>query len=619
MATAAEKRCSEDFPRGISADESPKAKVARLSELSRGEKEQTAEDSADEGTTDAPQPSAFCSTSVVDCIADVKARGHEATSRAQNSPHSESSLHDDAKGLGKPQTPLGRPKLTLRQRLANRTACGSPELTAGLQHDISSSPLRRQQDEQWEQLQQQQQQHRMLGGLSLQWRLTLLGGAQKTAKRKGTLQQEGQGSNSDSGAKDAPPVHAITRTDIGEAMQTCDASHGSVATVSEDVSTPPPSGRNSAAWSQSMSTPVPPSHDAKSHLTPRTDSVEGHVPPPPRFMENSLSAGDKTNACKSVKELKRMLEEQGINCDSCSCREDLEALWRLHMEISGCRAEENLPSLFTSNTTGKQQSVSEECKRYAALSESSPCSEKLGISPRKSATPPSKEIADGTNLSARKQVAENEISRLLGLHQDTFASRARWAFSVLRLPSSGAGTTIAAVQHAYRGLMRTVHPDRVGPLLGLSQAIEVLRKARVESERALEREVVPGQPRSLRAHMLHADAGLHRVKLEWEAPAMRREAPIRSYVIAAVDPTYGRALTVAKLEPDYSEELNRFVSIEELVSFVLAEKEMPKMSGLFRQPIATLQVAAANRAGQSPWSTVKVALRRPVTTQEAIG
>lgn len=36
------------------------------------------------------------------------------------------------------------------------------------------------------------------------------------------------------------------------------------------------------------------------------------------------------------------------------------------------------------------------------------------------------------------------------------------------------------------------------------------------------------------------------------------------YVIAAVDPAYGRALTVTTLEPDYSQELHRFVSVAEL-------------------------------------------------------
>lgn len=434
------------------------------------------------------------------------------------------------------------------------------------------------------------------------------GGAQTAANRRATLQREDHPRNSAVGATEAPRFHTNTLADTVESMRTsAAASLGPVDVMSEDVSTPPRSGRSSAVLSPGTSTPVPRPEDARSHLTPRSGAVEGEVPPQKHTMqEPSSPAGHKAKAAKSVKELKTLLEKQGINCETCTCREDLEDLWRLHVEICGCPTDQAAQPFFTGGTSGRQQ-------------ESSPCSEKLEATPPKHDAPPGREAADGMNLSARKQAAEEEISRLLGLHQDTFASRARWAFSVLRLPLSGAGTTIAAVQHAYRSLMRTVHPDRVGPLSGLSQAIEMLRRARAESERALEREVAPGQPRSLRAHVLCADSGLHRVKLEWEAPATQREGPVRSYVIAAVDPSFGKALTVAKLEPDYNEELNRFVPIEELVSFVMAEKEMPKMSGLFRQPFATLQVAAANKAGQSPWSVVKVALRRPVKMQEAIG
>ena len=55
------------------------------------------------------------------------------------------------------------------------------------------------------------------------------------------------------------------------------------------------------------------------------------------------------------------------------------------------------------------------------------------------------------------------------------------------------------------------------------------------------------------------DVGLHRVKREWEAPTVQRETAVRSYVIEAMVPAYCGALTVAKLKPDYIEELTRCV------------------------------------------------------------
>jgi len=594
----------------------PAAKVARLSESPRREKKQVAKEETNEArnTTslaDNGPASPRCNTSTDDGIANVKNSRHETTPRKHQSPcRDDISLHEDAKSPSSPRIQVGQSNLTLRERLAQRAACGSPELTAGLQ-DNFPSPLLRQQNEQQEE--QEQHQHRMLGGLSLKWRLTLLGGAKSATKTRAASHQKDQASNEAPEVKETPPE------DTGESVRPSVASPWPIDVMSEDVSTPPPSERSSATLSHGMSTPAPPSKNARGHVTSGNEAFEGDTPPKKRNMQ------DEANAPKSVKELKKLLENQGITCDTCTCREDLEALWRLHMELNGGQAGQEPRGHLRSNVVGGKEPTSVERKRAlstgatkkkkksvehkpdAASPKSSPCLEKQGSMASEPATSPGKEAGD---LSTRKQVAEEEITRLLGIHQDSFASRARWAFSVLRLPLSGAGTTIAAVQHAYRALMRTVHPDRVGPVLGLSQAIEVLRRARVEGERALDREVVPGPPRSLRARMLSADdAGLHRVKLEWGAPTMQREAPVRSYVIAAVDPAYGRALTVAKLEPDYSEELNRFVSIEELVSFVLAEKEMPKMSGLFHQTIATLQVAAANKAGQSPWSVVKVALK----------
>merc|ERR1719487_271865 len=150
-------------------------------------------------------------------------------------------------------------------------------------------------------------------------------------------------------------------------------------------------------------------------------------------------------------------------------------------------------------------------------------------------------------------------------------------------------------------MMKKLHPDRVAQSAAVGQAIETLREARDCCERALSRLEPPGPPRQLAAVVLATTPGSRRVRLEWAAPGQREVAPVRRYSVAAVDPSYGRAITVATLEPDYREELGRYVSVEEIRSYILAEEALQKMPSLFRQPTATFQVAAANEAGSSPW------------------
>ena len=45
-----------------------------------------------------------------------------------------------------------------------------------------------------------------------------------------------------------------------------------------------------------------------------------------------------------------------------------------------------------------------------------------------------------------------------------------------------------------------------------------------------------------------------RYRLHWAAPQEQDSAPVRRFIVAAFDPAYGKALTIATLEPDYSEE-----------------------------------------------------------------
>lgn len=156
--------------------------------------------------------------------------------------------------------------------------------------------------------------------------------------------------------------------------------------------------------------------------------------------------------------------------------------------------------------------------------------------------------------------------------------------------------------------MRLLHPDKVGRSPEAERAVEMAREAKEACERSLLRLEPPAAPRDLRSAQLCDIVGRRRIELRWRAPEDRMTAPVRRYVVAALDPTYGRPLTVTVLEPDYSQELRRFVPVQELTSYVLAEEELQKMPALWQQSAATVQVAAANECGQSPWATVEAPL-----------
>lgn len=211
-----------------------------------------------------------------------------------------------------------------------------------------------------------------------------------------------------------------------------------------------------------------------------------------------------------------------------------------------------------------------------------------------------------TSPPNREQDAQKEASRILPLRRESFMNPTSWGFAVLQVP---AGTKeVSAVQRAYRALMRKLHPDRAGVSEDVVKAVEKVREAKEACERGLSRQEPPEQPRELRSEVVCAAAGRRRFKLSWTAPAEKDSAPIRRYVVAAHDPAYGRALTITVLEPDYSEELRSFVAIEDLTSYVMAEEDLQKMPKLWTQSALQVQVAAANEAGQSKWTTLKIPL-----------
>jgi len=209
----------------------------------------------------------------------------------------------------------------------------------------------------------------------------------------------------------------------------------------------------------------------------------------------------------------------------------------------------------------------------------------------------------GSASSVREQEAAIEVKRIGNLRRESYGSVSSWGFAVL-----GSLRDVAAVQRGYRGLMKKLHPDKVQHSASVSKALEALKDAKEACERYLSRQVPPGVPRKLSFTPLCTTPGRRRYRLYWTAPQDQESAPIRRYIVAALDPAYGKALNIATLEPDYSEELKRFVSVEELGAFVLAEEELQKMPKLWCQNAATIQVAAANEAGQSAWAILQVPL-----------
>jgi len=199
----------------------------------------------------------------------------------------------------------------------------------------------------------------------------------------------------------------------------------------------------------------------------------------------------------------------------------------------------------------------------------------------------------------RSEEAAREATRILELRRESFQSKVDWAFSVLDAASLTARRDPANMQRCFRNLMKKLHPDRVGHSDVLRNAVELVREAKDVCQRHISQVERPGPPRNFQVETLCAEPGKRQIRIDWLPPEDQKAAPVRRYVVRVVDPMCGRALKVAVLEPDYLEELRRFVSVEELGSYVLAEQELHKMPGVWKELTATVQVAAANEAGES--------------------
>eukprot|EP00930_Biecheleria_cincta_P039734 TRINITY_DN27289_c0_g1_i1.p1 TRINITY_DN27289_c0_g1~~TRINITY_DN27289_c0_g1_i1.p1 ORF type:complete len:756 (+),score=111.21 TRINITY_DN27289_c0_g1_i1:115-2382(+) len=304
----------------------------------------------------------------------------------------------------------------------------------------------------------------------------------------------------------------------------------------------------------------------------------------------------------TVKGLKDLLAKQGIDYFGCVEKSELTALWVRFMELR----KQPLASLQASCAAagGPHFSDADSSARFLlaqsrAREQQSQHSEPAQVVPQTSLATSSLQGA----CPARDKEADNEVSRIMSLRRQAFRCAVDWGFAVL-----GANRDATAVQRSYRVLMRKLHPDKVSQSDKVEKAIELIREAKDLCEKNLLRVEPPSHPKSLRWEVLDQTPGRRRYRLCWIPPAERAAAPVRRYLVAALDPSYGKPLTITVLEPDYSEEQKRFVAIHELTSFVLAESELQKMPSLWNQQWATVQIAAANEAGQSGWSKLDVPL-----------
>ncbi|CAJ1385809.1 unnamed protein product [Effrenium voratum] len=217
---------------------------------------------------------------------------------------------------------------------------------------------------------------------------------------------------------------------------------------------------------------------------------------------------------------------------------------------------------------------------------------------------------------SREEAACEEVARILPLRRKRFCSEIMRAKAVLGLGPDA--HEVSQVQQAFRSLMRKLHPDRIGVNREATEAMELLREAKASCERAFSRLRAPQAPTRLAATVLCAAVGQRRIRLDWRAPEESRSCPVRRYLVAALDPAYGQALTITVLEPEYNESLKRFTSLDELATYVLAEEELSKLPSFFQQATAVVQVAAENEAGQSAWCTLQLSLRSSASAPRSL-
>mmetsp|Transcript_35349 Transcript_35349/g.82613 ORF Transcript_35349/g.82613 Transcript_35349/m.82613 type:complete len:404 (+) Transcript_35349:46-1257(+) len=280
------------------------------------------------------------------------------------------------------------------------------------------------------------------------------------------------------------------------------------------------------------------------------------------------------------------------------------------------------PSTPSAPTRPQEEAAAKTENKFAPKTEAAKAAEEHETAPPPAPSTPSvttrpqKEVAAKTEKKAAPKAeakmhpaAAALILRINSLDQSRFRCKALWGFAVLDINEH----TVSAVQRAHRNHMRLLHPDKIlVNTPAVSDAIEHLRQARQCCEQSLSLKSPPLPPAKLRGTVVSSAAGKRRIRVEWQAAsksssaASLQDAPLRRYIVAALNPEFGRALPVATLESDYNQEQQRFIRVEDLCSYVLAEEDLPKMQWLFNRPSATVQVAAANEIGQSSWAILQM-------------
>lgn len=380
--------------------------------------------------------------------------------------------------------------------------------------------------------------------------------------------------------------------------------------------------------------PFSPPRKSKPKASPKRSPKTGTLPKQRRDPPSGSSSTQSPSALSpasqapsvplgaSVKELKAKLASNSIDASHCVEKSELEALWQ-RFQLFTKKPLRELQDLCYGHSQERPATV-EACARLLLKpplqqAKVPPQAKAPAFEPSKSVSPPEAAARakpqaaaappprapepESSEAGQRDKEALEEVRRILPLRREGFHTSAAWGFAVL-----GASKEAGAVQRCYRGLMRKLHPDRVTQSEMVVKTIELIREAKDLCERSLLQVAIPSPPRNLRSETISPTVGSRQFRLLWDRPAASDLAPVRRYIIAAFDPAYGRALTITVLEPDYSEELRRYVAVDELTQHILAESELQKMPLLWQQKMATVQVAASNEAGQSQWATLQVPL-----------
>lgn len=222
------------------------------------------------------------------------------------------------------------------------------------------------------------------------------------------------------------------------------------------------------------------------------------------------------------------------------------------------------------------------------------------------------EEREALRLAQRREESTREALRVISVEKSAYSSKVDWAFAVLGIAVTQ--YSLQSVQRSYRSLMKMLHPDRALESPESIVAVELVQEAKSICERSLSGLEAPNAPQNLLSTMMCSRTGKRRFFLCWSTPRNLETAPVQRYVVAVADiggsskPPH----RVCTLEPDYSEELGRYITLDELRRYELSEEEMDiRMPGLFQQKAITVLVAAANKAGFSPWASVTLELELP--------